>query len=90
MYNYEEQKQTLFTDKGQRLFIGIRDSVKQKIKLSGAVTLGCAMKLPAGTGAADSWEMMACIDRMVELEELREIQTNGAGQDRQDRIFVGV
>ena len=87
MYNYEEQKQTLFTDKGQRLFIVIRDSVKQKIKLSGAVTMLRAMELPAGTGAADSWEMMACVDRMIELEELREIPANGAGQDR---IFVGV
>ena len=83
MYSYEAEKKKIFTEKGQVLFIGIRDNVKAMIKTSGAVTMGHAMSLPSG--AADSWEMMACIDRMVELKELREIKTSGAGQDR---IFV--
>ena len=87
MYDYEEQKRSLFTDKGQRLFISVRDCVKQKIKISGAVTMVRAIELPDGIGTADSWELMACIDRMVELGELCEIPTNGAAHDR---VFIGV
>ena len=85
MYNYEEQKQKLFTDNGQRLFLAIRDQVQKMVIESGAVTMGKAIGLPSGIGAADSWEMMACVDRMVELKELREIPTGGAGQHR---LFV--
>lgn len=36
--------------------------------------------------SGDSWLLLACVDRLVELGELREIpQTHTAGQDR---IFV--
>ncbi len=85
MYNYEELKPTLFTEENQKLFLGIRDQVQGMIKQSGAVDMGHAMELPTGAGAANSWTMMACVDRLVELGELREIPTNGAGQDR---VFV--
>ena len=60
--------------------MAIRDHVKETLKRAGAITMAAAI-----VGAGDYWTMMACIDRMVELCELREIPTNGAGQDR---IFV--
>ena len=85
MYHYEEQKHSLFTDKGQRLFIAVRDSIKQKIKISGAITMMKAMELPEGIGAISGWELMACVDRMVELGELRELPTTGPAQNR---VFV--
>ena len=85
MYKYEEIRPRIFTEEGQRLFIGIRDQVKQKLSISGAVTMRAAITLPAGIGAADGWEMMACIDRMVELEELIELPTTGTAQMR---VFV--
>jgi hypothetical protein len=37
-------------------------------------------------GSGDSWTMLACMDRLVELGEIREVPQSGvAGQDR---IFV--
>ncbi len=85
MYNYQNEKQHIFTEEGQLMFLKIRDHVKSCLKVSGAITLGKAIS--AGTGG-DSWQMMACVDRLVELGEIREIAQNGyvAGQNR---IFVG-
>lgn len=46
--------------------------------------MGRAMNVRGVTG--DSWEMMARVDRLVELGEIREITgSNVAGQDR---VFV--
>ena len=84
MYRYETEKPAIFTEDGQEVFLKVRDGVGRALKLSGAVTMGKAMSF-AGSGS--SWEMMACVDRLAEIGEIREIpQTNCAGQHR---IFVG-
>ena len=81
-YVYEEQKKEIFTEDGQVLFLKIRDKAKNLISNSGAATMG---KIISGM-LGNSWDMLACVDRMVELGELREIKQVGvAGQDR---IFV--
>jgi hypothetical protein len=83
MYNYQEQKKNIFTEQEQVLFLKIRDNVHNLLAKSGAVTMGCAIR---GCGGGDSWDMLACVDRLVELGEIREIpQNNVAGQNR---IFV--
>ena len=81
-YNYQEIKPVLFTEQNQRLFIGIRDHAFKMLETSGAFSMGKAMILPKGVGAAGSWEMMACVDRLVELGEIIEVPTAGWGQDR--------
>jgi hypothetical protein len=86
LYSYEIEKPNVFTERGQRLFLGIRDQVHRLLDLSGAVRMQEAMALPPGIGAASSWEMLACVDRLVELGEIREVTSgNVAGQDR---VFV--
>lgn len=81
MYKYENLKPGIFTEDGQTMFLQIRDRVKNILAQSGAITMGVAM---AGTG--DSWKRMACVDRLVELGELKEIKYGEcAGQHR---IFV--
>jgi hypothetical protein len=82
MYNYQQVKPLLFSDEGQRLFLKCRDRVKDLLKASGAVRMEEAIKTLSG----DSWTMLACLDRMVELGEIREIrQGHVVGQCR---IFV--
>jgi len=68
-YKYETQKTNLFTDEGQRLFLQVRDKVQKLLKASGAVRMEEAI---TGFGGS-SWDLLACMDRMVELKELREI-----------------
>lgn len=82
MYKYSELKQNILTDDGQKLFLAIRDKTQRLLKLSGAVR--CDEMITGNSGS--SWDMLACVDRMVELGEIREITTgNVAGQHR---VFV--
>lgn len=82
-YSYAEQRPHVFTEDGQVMFLRIRDQAKKLLVKSGAVTSG---KLMCTTG--DSWDMFACIDRLVELKELIEVP-NPVSRAGQDRIFVG-
>lgn len=84
MYEYETEKKAIFTEEGQVMFLRIRDHVQRCIKLSGAVSMGNAMSA-TGVGG-DTWTRMACVDRLVELGEIREVaQQECAGQNR---VFV--
>jgi len=80
MYNYATEKPKLLTDDGQRTFLLVRDKVKFLLKEAGAVRMDKVM--PPG----DSWLGMAYLDRMVELNEIREV-TNGETPG-QHRVFV--
>lgn len=77
-YSYQTEREKLFTDEGQKLFLEIRDRANQLIKRA-----GCFHAVKAMDGSyGDSWTMIACLDRMVELGELREIERNTWGQYR--------
>lgn len=82
MYIYEEQKPHLLTDEGQRMFLRIRDHTHALLLKSGAVMMGNCM-----TGGGDSWQILACVDRMVELGEIREVP-NTYNNSVQYRLFV--
>lgn len=82
-YNYEKQKPAIFSDAGQRMFLKIRDHTKRLMAESGAAR--CQEMLLIRSGG-DTWEMLACIDRLVELGEIREIEQGDVVA--QNRIFV--
>lgn len=82
MYRYEDMKPKLFTEEGQRLFLEIRDRVNSKLGVSGAVRMLEAMENSSG----DVWEMLACVDRLVELKEPTEL--TGKEVADQYRVFV--
>ena len=82
MYNYKTEKPKIFTEEGQETFLKIRDRVQELLKQSGAVMMQNAISGLTG----DSWFHLACVDRLVELNEIREITCNNvAGQHR---VFV--
>ena len=84
MYNYQTEKQKIFTEDGQEMLLKIRDNVHRLIKQSGAVMMQNAINSVTG----DSWMMLACVDRLVELKEIREITgSNVAGQHR---VFIKI
>ena len=68
MYDYKKQRKVVFTEEGQKMFLAIRDKVKQLIGVAGAVDMQHAI-----SGNGGDWEAMACVDRLVELKEIREI-----------------
>ncbi len=83
-YSYEVERSWVFTEGGQTTFLAIRDTAKEMIEASGAVTCG---KLTSGQ-SGDSWHLLACVDRLVELGELREVPNVHCSWG-QDRIFIG-
>lgn len=83
MYNYQEVKPRIFTEQGQVMFLAIRDRTHQLLKLAGAARMQEIMTATAG----DAWHMLACVDRLVELGEIREI-TNRHDVMGQHRVFV--
>ncbi len=81
-YSYREQRNFVFTEDGQKDFLKIRDMAKDLLQKSGAVM---SEKLMCVTG--NTWDMLACIDRLVELGELVEIP-NTISPAGQHRIFI--
>ena len=82
MYNYQEIKPSLFTEQGQVMFLKVRDNVQELLKTAGAVRMQEAISGCTGS----SWDMLACVDRLVELKEIREI--TGDDVAGQHRVFV--
>jgi len=70
-YQYETERSALFTEEGQRAFLKVRDAAKELLEIAGAFRQIELLQL-AGIGG-DSWFMLACIDRLVELGEIEEI-----------------
>ena len=82
MYLYDNLRSSLFTDEGQLMLLVIRDRVHRLLKLAGAVRMQEALTGQSG----DTWQMLACVDRLVELGELSELKYGDcAGQHR---VFV--
>ena len=63
------------------MFLSIRDRVNSLLKQAGAVRMQEAISGETGS----SWQMLACVDRLVELGEIREITGDVAGQYR---VFI--
>jgi hypothetical protein len=80
-YSYSEEKHKIFTEEGQVKFLQVRDKAKHLLKEAGALKMFPLLNCISG----DTWEMMAYVDRLVELGEIREVTTSAAGQDR---VFV--
>ena len=84
-YAYPVERKKIFTGgRGQVLFLKIRDRAKKLIEQSGAA-MQCYITQDIGTH--DSWEAAACIDRLVELGELRVVIRDSCHM--QHRIFIG-
>lgn len=82
-YNYEEQKPAIFTESGQRMFLKIRDHAQDLLKKAGAARM---QELVSGAGGGDSWDMLACVDRLVEIGEIKEIPRSNI--PAQYRVFI--
>lgn len=84
-YVYAKEKEKLYTDEGQRMFLRVRDRAKELLEQAGAVSCD---KLLEAAGTGDSWMMLACVDRLVELGELHEVTGHLAGLAGQGRVYV--
>lgn len=84
-YQYTTERNAIFTDDGQREFTRGRDKVLAAVRATGAITMGKAMNM---FRLGNTWAMMACVDRMVELGDLTEVATDKQ-HVAQYRVFLG-
>lgn len=82
-YEYRVERPKIFREENQKMFLAVRDNAHRLCKLAGVATME---KIISGQ-AGDSWEMLACVDRLVELGELVEIP-NSVCTAGQYRIFA--
>lgn len=82
-YDYARQRSKVFTEDGQKMFLHIRDQTKALIAKAGVARCD---KMTAGC-TGDSWDMLACVDRLVELKEIHEIP-NTMSRAGQHRVFI--
>lgn len=79
-YDYIDERNQIFTDKGQREFLEVRDRVNGILQRAGAIRMQEAL------GCGSVWTQMSYVDRMVELGEIVEI--TGPDVIGQYRVFV--
>ena len=76
-YDYKTQRAYVFTEEGQLKLLSMRDLARKHIELSGAV---CYEALTAAV-TGSSWDALACVDRLVEIGDLRRLANGGATQE---------
>ena len=81
MYNYQTEPPHIFTEEGQVMFLKIRDNTKRLLGISGVARMQEMISVCSGS----TWHMIACVDRMVELREIREVSPPGCMA--QHRLF---
>jgi len=82
-YDYQKERAHVFSEAGQVQFLSIRDRIAKLIKYSGATTVEKAIQGETG----DTFHMLACIDRLVELGEIVRIEHPTVGMT-QSQIIV--
>lgn len=68
-YNYQTERQFLFTEEGSVMFMKVRDAVQELLRKAGAFRFTHV----SISGGYDSFQLIACVDRLVELKELEEL-----------------
>lgn len=86
MYRYQDHRQWVFTDEGQRALLKLRDWTKDTLRRTGAFTLASAID---AAGFGDSWQRMALVDRLVELGELQMVPRAGVATQHQVYVEAG-
>lgn len=79
-YDYETEKRKLNTTEAQRDLLATAFHAKALCASGGVARMDALIKPLVG----DSWQMLAIVDRLVELDYLREVPQAGhvAGQHR--------
>jgi|HubBroStandDraft_5_1064220.scaffolds.fasta_scaffold406307_2 hypothetical protein len=82
-YDYTKQREVVFTESGLIMLFKIRDKARALLETAGAfreqgIHMGCS---------GDSWDMLACVDYLVERGEIRRV-VGGNNVARQHNIYT--
>lgn len=82
IYDYKQMRDGVFAEHNQKLFLQVRDKTYSLLREAGAARLLNIMYGLTG----DTWLIIACVDRLVELGEIKEL--SGTPQAIQYRVFI--
>ncbi len=80
-YEYLRQRDYVFSEAGIKMFLTIRDRAKELLEEAGAFREQELHNCVSG----DSWDMLACVDYLVERGEIQRVYNIGA---RQHNIYT--
>lgn len=83
-YDYHTEKPKVFMEENQELFLSILDRATRLTREAGAASMEAIICGLSG----DTWIMLACVDRLVEIGALREVP-NPHSRTGQHRLFIG-
>lgn len=83
-YDYKTQKEALFTPDGVKKVLQFQTAAKRLQKLAGAFRLQELMTASGTSG--DSWDMLACVDYLAEVGEIKLAYDPGVTQYR---VYLG-
>jgi len=75
-YDYMKQRAYVFSESGIKMFLTIRDRAKELLEEAGAFREQELHNCVSGY----SWDMLACVDYLVERGEIRRIYAEGPRQ----------
>jgi hypothetical protein len=76
-------KKEIFTEECQKMLLSIIDFVFKCFDIAGCVRM---FEIIRSCKGGDAWKIMACVDRLVELGEIQEVQQKYSAC--QSRIFI--
>jgi len=76
MYEYLKQREVVFTESGIKMLFTLRDRAKELLEEAGAFR---EQELHISV-SGDSWDMLACVDYLVERGDIRRVYAEGARQ----------
>ena len=68
-YNYNDFRNDVFKEENQQMFLSIKDKALELINIAGCARMQEIIRGQTG----DSWVMLACVDRLVEMGFLKEV-----------------
>ena len=80
-YDYTNERKFVFTEVGIVTLLKIRDRVQKLLLASGAVREQEIHSAMSG----DSWQLLACVDYLVERGEIRRVHAEGV---RQHNVYI--
>jgi len=84
-YDYQREKGYTLTDEGSKEVIKLKNYIDNIIDKSGVMTAEACME---GCNCGTNWQQLACIDRLVEIGELFEVNLGYEELMGQARIFA--
>lgn len=86
-YSYQTERPYVFSEEGSENVMRAKNYIDKALEQHGAVRCEEAMSGANFKGCPTSWERLVCIDRLVEIGEIRGVR-EGRGFATQHQVYI--